>query len=105
MSEIPGTIFVDCPCCSARLEARRQDGKVVGHWKSPPRDPKSSADPLKAAVERLKAEKDKRAGILDGVNARLEEEKRQLEDKFRREQERVAREGDTGRPPSPFDLD
>lgn len=105
MSEFPGTVYVDCPCCGARLEARRQDGKVVQQWAKPKPPAKGGEDPLKAATERLKAEKAKRETFLDDAKARLEDEKRALEERFRRERERVHREGDTSRPPSPFDLD
>jgi hypothetical protein len=105
MSEIQGTVYVDCPCCGARLVARREDGKVVAHWAKPRPAAKGGEDPLKAATDRLKAEKAKRANFLDDAKARLENEKRELEERFRKERERVHREGDTSRPPSPFDLD
>ena len=104
MTEFPGTVFVDCPCCGTRVEARRQDGKVVGSWAKPAKA-KPGEDALKAAAERLKAEKAKRESFLTDAQRLLKDEKRLLEEKFKRARDRVAREGDTGPPPSPFDLD
>ncbi|TPW17935.1 MAG: hypothetical protein FD126_3548 [Elusimicrobia bacterium] len=96
------TIYVDCPCCGARLEARRDDGKVMGHWT---KLLKKEGDPIKAAAEKLKAEKERHKNLLSGASAMIEEQKRRALEKFDKERERVERENDTSRPPSPFDLD
>jgi uncharacterized Zn finger protein (UPF0148 family) len=99
-----GTIYVDCPCCGARMEVRREDGKLVQHWAKPVKA-KEAADLLQAAKERLEADKKKREKYLEGAKDLLKDEKRRLEEKFQQEKERIRREGDTSRPPNPFDLD
>lgn len=100
-----GTIYVDCPCCGARIEARREDGRVVQHWAKPKKPARSTGDPLKDALEKLKADKERREKYLADPNAVLEEQKRKARERFEAEKKRVAEEGDTSRPPSPFDYD
>lgn len=99
------TLYVDCPCCGARLEALRQNGKVVQHWAKPPKASKEGGDLLKEAAERLKAEKEKREKYLSGAKEILEQEKRKALEKFEQERRRIVEEGDNSRPPNPFDLD
>lgn len=99
------TIYVDCPCCNARIEARSEDGRVVQHWAKPKTGKPSSGDPLKDALEKLKADKEKRDRYMANPSAILEEQKRKARDRFEAEKKRVAEEGDTSRPPSPFDND
>jgi hypothetical protein len=99
-----GTIYVDCPCCGARMEVQREDGKLVQHWAKPVKG-KEAENLLKTAAERLKADKAKRDKYLEGAKGMLQDEKRRLEEKFQQGKERIRREGDTGRPPNPFDLD
>lgn len=100
------TIYVDCPCCGARLEARRQDGKVIKHWAKPiDKNKVKGIDPIKAAQERLKAEKERLSAYMAGAGEMLERQKRETLEKFEREKRRVIEEGDTSRPPSPFDND
>ena len=102
MSE--GTIYVDCPCCGARLEVEREGGKVVQKWDKPQKAP-AGGDPIKAALEKMEADKKKRATFFSGAKDSLEEEKRRTREKFEKEKERIKREKDTTRPPNIFDLD
>ena len=97
------TIYVDCPCCGTRIEAIRESGRVIQHWKKAEKS--ASGDPIKDGQERLKAEKERLSKLLSNPGKILEEQKRQAMEKFDREKERIKREGDTTRPPHPFDLD
>ncbi|OGR89585.1 MAG: hypothetical protein A3J74_11570 [Elusimicrobia bacterium RIFCSPHIGHO2_02_FULL_57_9] len=99
------TVYVDCPCCGARLEARRQDGRVLQHWKKPLKAQADGADPIKAAQERMKAEKEKLAKLLENPTKLIEEQRRAALEKFEKEKERIIREKDNSAPPHPFDSD
>ncbi|MBI5211070.1 MAG: hypothetical protein HY927_13955 [Elusimicrobia bacterium] len=98
------TIYVDCPCCGARLEALRENGKVIEHW-AKPLTKDQGGDPIKAATERMKAEKERLKNFLVGAKDKLEEQKRAAMEKFEREKERIKREKDDSPPPRPFDFD
>lgn len=98
------TIYVDCPCCGARMEVRREDGRVMQHW-SKTYNKKSGGDPIKEAQEKLKSEKDRLSKYLAGANEILEKQKRDALEKFEREKRRVNEEGDNTPPPSPFGFD
>ena len=100
-----GTIYVDCPCCGARIEARRQDGKVVAHWAKRPEAESAETDPLKAAAERQKAEKAKLDNLFTGAKDVLEKRRKEAQEKFDKERERIFKEKDFSRPENPFDLD
>ena len=76
-------MFVDCPCCGARIEVDRESGRIIEHWTKQER-PKG--DPLQAAVEKLKTDQAKLENWFSTAEAR-----------------RIAREGDTSRPPNPMD--
>lgn len=100
-----GTIYVDCPCCGARIEVRRQDGRVVAHWAKREEASTAETDPLKAAAERQKAEKTKLDQYLSGAKDMLEKKKREAQEKFDKERDRIFKEKDFTRPENPFDLD
>jgi len=100
-----GTVYADCPCCGARLEVRRQDGKVVAHWTKRTDGATTDADPLKAAAERQKAEKAKLDHYLTGAKDVLEQRKKEAQEKFDKERDRIFKEKDFTRPDNPFDLD
>ncbi len=97
------TIYVDCPCCGARLEARREDGKVLKHWKTSLKKEAAGKDPIKAAQERMAAEAERLKRYLEGAGDILERQKRETMEKFEAEKERIRREGDDSPPPRPFD--
>lgn len=100
MSE--GTIYVDCPCCGTRLEARRDDGRVVNQWK---KKPKVEGDPIKAALQREKAEKERLRNLISNASEILRKEKQEIMEKFEREKRRIEAEKDDTPPPSPFGFD
>ena len=97
-----GTLFVDCPCCGVRIEARRDDGRVVGHFK---KSPKVEGDPIKAALERDKADKERFKNLLSNARDIVERQKRDALEKFDRERKRIEQEKDDSPPPSPFGFD
>lgn len=95
-------MFVDCPCCQARIEVDRESGKVARHWTKRER-PKG--DPLKHAVAKLKADEERLGSYFANAAKELAAKKKQALEKFEAERQRILREGDTSRPPGPFDLD
>ncbi len=97
------TLYVDCPCCGARIEADRESGKVLQHWAK--REAAVPGDPLKAAMEKLEADKKKRENFFSNAKQALEARKREAMEKFEKERRRIAEEGDNTPPPRPFDFD
>ncbi len=95
------TIFIDCPCCGTRIEAVRETGRVIETWKKAEKS--KTGDPIKDGQLRLKEEKERLSKLLSNPGKILEDQKRQAMEKFEREKERIKREGDTSRPPHPFD--
>ena len=102
MAGLHGSLFVDCPCCGARLEVDRESGKLLQHWAKQDR-PKG--DLFKHALEKLKSDQAKLENWFSGAAKELEAKKKQAQDRFEKERQRILREGDTSRPPNPFDLD
>ncbi|MCX5788363.1 MAG: hypothetical protein NTX64_07670 [Elusimicrobia bacterium] len=95
-----GTMFVDCPCCGARIEVDRESGKLIEHWTKQER-PKG--DPLQAAVEKLKTDQAKLENWFSTAQGQMEAQKKKARERFEAEARRIAREGDTSRPPNPMD--
>ena len=95
-----GTMFVDCPCCGARVEVDRESGRVLQHWAKHER-PKG--DPLKHAVDKLKADQARLENWFVTAQDQLEAQKKRALERFEAERQRIAREGDTSRPPNPLD--
>ncbi|TPW18418.1 MAG: hypothetical protein FD126_3452 [Elusimicrobia bacterium] len=97
-----GTIYVDCPCCGTRLEVERDGGKVVQKWA---KREKPAGDPLKAALEKIEADKRRRANFFVNAKDEIEARKKATHDKFEEERRRIIRENDNSPPPRPFDFD
>ena len=56
--------------CGARIEVSKSDGKIVQSWAKPKKE-KEGGDLIKAATERLKAEKEKRDKYLSSAKDML----------------------------------
>ena len=96
------TLLVECPFCHGKLEVERESGKVVGKWEA---QKGGSGDKMKDAIERMKAEKAKRDKFFENAAQEMDRRKKEANDKFEQEKERLKKEGDVSRPPNPFDLD
>ena len=101
MSE--GTFIVDCPCCKARIEVDKTNGKVLRHWEKPA--VKDGADPMAEAFKKMKADKSRLDDYFSNAGKSMEEKKKELDEKFEKEKKRIKDSGDTSRPINPMDLD
>jgi hypothetical protein len=101
MSE--GTFLIDCPCCKARIEVDRKTGKVLRHWEKPL--VKEGGDLMAEAMKKMKEDKERLDSYFNSAGRSMEEKKKELEEKFRKEKKRIEESGDTSRPENPFDLD
>jgi hypothetical protein len=95
------TILVNCPHCSWTLEVDKESGKVVGKWEAR----KAGVDPMQAALEKMKADKEKAGTFFQDLKKEQEAKKKEAERLFEKERERLRKEGKVERPPNPFDLD
>lgn len=98
-----GTFLVDCPCCKARIEVDRQNGKVLRHWEKP--EVKEGTDPMQEAFKKMKADKSRLDDYFNNAGKSMEEKKKELEEKFKQEKKRIEDSGDTSKPINPMDLD
>jgi len=94
------TIYVDCPCCGARIEAEALSGKVVRHWKAG-----KEKQTLEEALKELESEKARRAGFFEKAAGELEENKRRAREAFEKGVEKIQKEGLGEKPIRDIDLD
>lgn len=98
------TFYVNCPCCKALLEVDAETGDLVNKW-TPSDVAKPGEDKMTAALKKLEEDKKKRESLLDNTKSRLEEKRKRVDDAFKKEVEKVKKEGVSEKPFSPFDLD
>lgn len=98
------TFYVNCPCCSALLEVDAEDGRVVNKW-TPSERHKSGEDKMKAALQKLQDDRKKRENLLENTRSTLDAKKKRMDDAFRKEVEKIQKEGLGEKPLRPFDLD
>jgi len=99
------TIYVECPFCQGMLEVSLESGKVVNKWKHED-IPKTADDRMRGALHKIETDKKKRKDLFESTKGRLDEKKKEAEDAFQREVERIKKEGGkVDPPPNPFDLD
>jgi len=96
------TIYVNCPCCTALMEIDTESGEILQKWS--PKE-KESGDKMGNALKKLDDAKKRRVGLLDKMKAELEDQKKKNEDVFKKEVDRVKKDGLKDAPPRPFDLD
>ncbi|MBI4057433.1 MAG: hypothetical protein HY399_07820 [Elusimicrobia bacterium] len=94
---------VECPFCHGTMQVDRESGKIVQKWV--PSSPPVQGDRMKAAMEKLQREKEKRENYFSSAQEAEEKKKKELRERFEKEKERIKKEGDTTPPPRPFDLD
>jgi uncharacterized Zn finger protein (UPF0148 family) len=98
------TFYVNCPCCSALLEVNAEDGRVVNKWTASERN-KSGEDKMKSALQKLQDDKKKRETLLENTKSNLDAKKKRMDEAFRKEVEKIKKEGLGEKPLTPFDLD
>ncbi len=98
------TVYVNCPCCSAMLEVDVEDGRVVNKWNASERS-KSGEDKMKAALLKMEEDKRKRESLLENTKSNLEAKKKRMDEVFKKEVEKIKKDGLGEKPLTPFDLD
>ncbi len=96
------TIYVNCSFCTGLMEVDAETGEVVKKW-----SPKQRAEDstMEGALKKLEEDKKRRATLFENRKEELEGQKRKIEDAFKKEVDRVKREGIKDAPPNPFDRD
>jgi hypothetical protein len=97
------TIYVNCSFCHGLMEVDVETGEVVQKWS--PQERASGEDKMEAALKKLEQDKKRRVSLFDEKKGELDDQKKKIEDAFRKEVDRVKKEGVKDAPPRPFDLD
>ncbi len=97
------TIYLNCPCCDALMEVDTESGEIVQKWS--PKEKGEEGDKMGNALKKLDEAKKRRVGLLDKMKSELEDQRKKNEDVFKKEVDRVKKEGVKDAPPRPFDLD
>lgn len=97
------SFYVTCPCCKTLLEVEADTGEVLKKWA--PTEEKPGEDKITSALKKLESDKKKRADLMEKTQAGLEEQRKKLDDVFKKEVEKVKKEGVKEKPLRPFDLD
>jgi len=96
------TIFTfPCPCCGKMVEVDVRSGKARAVRADEARGGRDLDQLLKAHGR----EGERLGNLFDSAKADQRSEKEILETKLARAKEEARKDKDTGRPPSPFDLD
>ena len=82
------------------MEVDRESGKLLQHWA---KREQFKGDPLKGAVQKLKDDQKRLENWFSTAQGQLEAQKKRALERFEQERQRIAREGDTSRPPNPMD--
>ncbi len=98
------SFYVNCPCCKTLLEVDGETGDVLHKWDASQQN-KPGEDKMSAALRKLEEDKKKREALLDQTKNNLEEKKKRRDDIFKKEVEKVKKEGLKEKPLTPFDLD
>jgi hypothetical protein len=103
------TIYVKCPFCTAVAEVKSETGEVVNKWppeaKLPEGEEGDRMSSMSSALKKLENAKKNRETLFDKKKGELEDQKRKMQDVFKREVEKAKREGVDKNPLRPFDLD
>lgn len=96
------TIYVNCSFCAGMMEVDVESGEVVKKW-----SPKERAEEntMEGALKKLEEDKKRRVSLFEERKDQLEGQKKKIEDAFKKEVERIKKEGIKDAPPRPFDLD
>lgn len=98
------TIYVSCSFCDGMMEVDPETGEVLKKWpagsKLQPGD-----DKMAAALRKLEDQKKQRASLFEKTKDEMEGHRKKVEDVFKKEVDRVKKEGVKDAPLRPFDLD
>ncbi len=97
------TIYVNCVFCEGMMEVDSETGKVLQKWAHDTKG--SKGDKMSSALQKLQDDKAKRSGLFNLKKEELEDQKKNAADVFKKQVEKVKKEGVTEKPLSPFDLD
>jgi hypothetical protein len=98
------SFYVDCPFCDGMMEIDAETGKMIKKW-APSEKLSADQDKMAAALEKLGQEKKRRETILDDTRHRIDEQKKKAENLFKKQVEKIKKEGISEKPSNPFDLD
>ncbi|MEW6535905.1 MAG: hypothetical protein AB1454_09820 [Candidatus Auribacterota bacterium] len=98
------TIYITCPHCKALIEAETDHGKVI---KSFPHDGEADSDKDRflSEMEKIKKSDQTREERFNQSKKEEEKKKDKLSELFKKETDRVKKEGDIKPELRPFDLD
>lgn len=94
------TIYVDCPCCGARIEALAENGKVVQHWDKP----KKKAT-FEDSLKKIEKEKESHEKYFENAARQLEDKKKKARELFEQGVDKIKKEGLGEKPIRDIDLD
>ncbi len=97
------TLYVKCSHCEAMMEIDSETGDILKKWA--PKDKSKGGDTMEDALRNLKEGKKWRENLLKRTKDEIEGQKKKIEDAFRKEVDRVKREGIKDAPQNPFDRD
>ena len=97
------TIYVNCSFCNGMMEINVETGEIVQKWS--PQERAAGGDKMETALKRLDEAKKRRVSLFDEKKGELDGQKKKIEETFRKEVDRVKKEGVKDAPPRPFDLD
>lgn len=97
------TIYVNCSFCTGLMEVDAESGEVVKKWS--PKDRAAGGNTMEDALKKLSDDQRRRATLFDDTKGQIDSQKKKVEDVFRKEVDRIKREGIKDPPPNPFDRD
>lgn len=86
------------------MEISAESGEILQKW-APGENNNPNEDKMSAALKKIEEAKKKRAGLFDAKRGELEGNKKKVQDDFKKEVDRVKKEGVKDNPLRPFDLD
>jgi hypothetical protein len=98
------TIYVSCPHCEGLMEVNSETGQIVQKW-APGEKGADGENKIAAALKKMEEDKKRRVGLFDQTKDDLEAQKKKLENVFKKEVDRIKKEGIKENPIRPFDLD
>lgn len=98
------SVYVNCPFCEGLMEIDAESGEILKKW-SPKQKTEEGGDRMGEALKKLEEDKKRRVDLLERKKGELADQKKKIEDAFRKEVDRVKKEGVKDPPPRPFDLD
>lgn len=83
------------------MEIDSESGQIIQKWS--PKEKSKTGDTMGDALKKLEEGKKRRENLLEIKKGELEGQKKRIEDAFRKEVDRVKKEGIKDAPQNPFD--